>query len=509
MDSGGARVLRELQARGDRALDERLVDSDPAPLFAWRRIAMTSAVAAVLLAVFIGTVVWRQGAPAVVESVDGGLYRVVEGKAQPLRVNERLEMGETIHSNGGSGGTLVLADGSRVEMRSGSELSLEPVDDGVRIRLNNGGVIVNAAKQRKGHLYVQTKDVTVSVVGTVFLVHAEEEGSRVAVIEGEVRVQQGGTEQRLRPGEQMKTNALMESQPVSQEIAWSRSAPAHLALLQQSASPTGTRGGVEPRLAFEETVVRPSNAAQGGGRGGGGGSNGPCSGGYAEVDPRRFAISGTTLYTLITMAHRIDACPNVVSTGRLTGGPTWVGSDPWDIQALIPEGAPHYTRQQFNNGEAPNLQVMFQNLLADRFKLVLRREKKEMSAYVLTVGKDGLKLAPSKDEVASTGMGPRVRNGQASVGLNSNKMSMARLAGLLGAVTGGKAVLDRTNVTGEFNISIGFVPPDLSSPLLLKSLPVSGPSLFTALEDVGLKLEETRATLEVWVIEHVEKPSEN
>jgi RNA polymerase sigma factor (sigma-70 family) len=70
--------------------------------------------------------------------------------------------------------------GSRVEIREMSELSLDHASDGLRIRLSKGSIIVNAAKQRNGHLYVQTKDMTVSVVGTVFVVNAEEAGSRVA-----------------------------------------------------------------------------------------------------------------------------------------------------------------------------------------------------------------------------------------------------------------------------------------------------------------------------------------
>jgi hypothetical protein len=82
----------------------------------------------------------------------------------------------------------------------------------------------------------QTKDVTVSVVGTVFLVNAEEEGSQVAVIEGEVRVQHGAAERKLRPGEQVATGPSMEPQPVKEEISWSRNAEAHAVLLAQSSA---------------------------------------------------------------------------------------------------------------------------------------------------------------------------------------------------------------------------------------------------------------------------------
>src|SRR5216110_3243744 len=116
-------------------------------------------------------------------------------------------------------------------MRTHSRLSLERADDRSRIRLSDGDVSVSAARLH-GHLYVQTKDLTVSVVGTVFLVKAEETGSRVAVIEGEVRIQQGTKEKKLFPGEQVSTSPQMEPRTVQQELSWSRSAPEHVALLE-------------------------------------------------------------------------------------------------------------------------------------------------------------------------------------------------------------------------------------------------------------------------------------
>src|SRR5262249_9787276 len=132
---------------------------------------------------------------------------------------------------------VVLADGSRVEMRSQSALTLERADDGVRILLTQGSVIVTAAKQRDGHLYVQTKDFVVSVVGTVFLVNSAEAGSRVAVIEGEVQVQKGPVWKNLLQGKQVATNPIMQSVPVIEEIQWSRNVLSHLALLQAIAVP--------------------------------------------------------------------------------------------------------------------------------------------------------------------------------------------------------------------------------------------------------------------------------
>jgi hypothetical protein len=206
-------------------------------------VAATVVLLAVVSPVLVRSIVLRAGGVRAVV-IEGALSRVAGEKANPLQTGQQIGPGELIRSIGDKGAVIALADGSRVEMRSESELLLERAEDGVRIRLNKGGVIVNAARQRRGHLYVQTNDVTVSVVGTVFLVNAEEEGSRVAVIEGEVRVQHGAAERKLRPGEQVATGPSMEPQPVKEEISWSRNAAAHVALLQETVNaPTTPKAG--------------------------------------------------------------------------------------------------------------------------------------------------------------------------------------------------------------------------------------------------------------------------
>src|SRR6185295_14779801 len=340
----------------------------------WKQGLALAAAAVIVLTVFLG-MWWRSGAAAVLES---------EG-------SRRVGYGEAVRANTGAGSVLVLRDGSRVEMRSQAELSLERADDGVRIRLNQGGVIVNAVKQQNRHLYVQTKDVTVSVVGTVFLVNAEQEGSRVAVIEGEVRVQQPGTaEVRLLPGEQVKTNPLMEPQLVKEEISWSKNAVTHIALLEQSAAVSASRqSSTETRLAFEETSIRPAGAgtAVTGGRGAGSSAVSGCNGSYQiQIDPRRFAVFGTTLHNLVIWAYgtgplNYQDCKNVTSQNLISGGPDWLRSDLWDVQALIPEGALNYTPEQVKKGDAPKFRMMLQALLATRFQLLIRSETKEGSAY--------------------------------------------------------------------------------------------------------------------------------
>jgi uncharacterized protein (TIGR03435 family) len=406
-------------------------------------------------------------------------------------------------------------------MRAGAELSLERADDGVRIRLNRGDVIVNAAKQH-GHLYVQTQDVTVSVVGTVFLVKAEAEGSRVAVIEGEVHVkQQGTTETKLLPGEQVMSKPIMEWQPVSEEISWSRKAEAHLALLQQSAVPTRAAPVTRVREAFEVASVRPSSptSLDGGARGARGGGGG-TGGARLQIDPKRFVASNVTLHRLVLLAYGIKG----FGADPIYGGPGWIRSDRFDIQAVMPEGSPIYTMNQLLIGEVPKLQLMIQTLLADRFKVAVHREMKELPVYNLVVVKDGkMKLSEDQTQTNPAAAPPPFRSDAApprgtiilmfnpSGGrtLSATAMPISEIAGILGDQLG-RAVVDKTNLKGLFDIRLDFAPagpPDATATIAPDP---AGPYLFDAIQDqLGLKLESTRSLVEVLVMDHAEKPSEN
>jgi hypothetical protein len=110
----------------------------------------TAAAAVVVAAVWIGSSVRNEGVYAVLETGDASLSRISDMDRVPVGVGDRIGAQETVRSNGGGGAVLALTDGPRVEMRSRSELSLERADDGVRIRLRTGSIIVNAAKQRTG-----------------------------------------------------------------------------------------------------------------------------------------------------------------------------------------------------------------------------------------------------------------------------------------------------------------------------------------------------------------------
>jgi uncharacterized protein (TIGR03435 family) len=520
-DAALARVHSRLQSD---AADAVVPPIDLAmPRTRWPQLA---AAAIIVIAATVGaSILWR--------STEASLYRVVEGDVHRDR-------GSTIRSNGGGGAVLALTDGSRVEMRSQSELALERAGDGLRIRLLRGGIIVDAATQRSGHLYVQTKDVTVSVVGTLFLVKAEEQGSRVAVIEGEVRVLQGTTARNLLPGEQVATSAAMPPASIKEEIAWARNAPLLVGLLQQATvtpPDSAPQNPATPKLAFEVISIRPSLPKAGGGRGGGGlpayFPNGACSG-FPTLDPGRFAVNNVTVVTLIARAYGApgQTCKHY-EHNRVLGGPPWIVADQFDVQAAIPAGAPSATARQYESNEAPGLQAMLRSLLEDRFQLVVRHETRDLPVEVLTLGrtKDAAQLRAAAAEAIRQAPHPDVRahfaeiaSGTATIadgtvstegyGLWGVRASMREIVSYLARVTG-RPVIDRTGLLVDdltFYVDFERVPDGLggfqgfSRPLSATSLA----GLRRALrEQLGLELEAGTGPVGVLVVERIERPSVN
>lgn len=168
-----------------------------------------------------------------VESVDGTLYRVAGDRSESLSAGTWLDEGEVVRTAKGSSAVLRMEDGSLIEVADRAGLSLDASRKGNTIELERGKIIVQAAKQRDRHLYVATKDALVSVTGTIFAVNSGTKGSRVSVVEGEVRVKQSRKDSILHPGNQVTTHASVQAVPVGQEIAWSRNAAEYKALLAE------------------------------------------------------------------------------------------------------------------------------------------------------------------------------------------------------------------------------------------------------------------------------------
>jgi uncharacterized protein (TIGR03435 family) len=121
----------------------------------------------------------------------------------------------------------------------------------------------------------------------------------------------------------------------------------------------------------------------------------PCGVLSLRINPGRL-IATSTLYGLVAAAEGHHCPPPDV----LSGATDWMKSERYEVQALIPAGSPVFTTEELYDGRAPKLQKMIQNLLSDRFKLVVRREVKEVSAYNLVVVKEG-KLKEAEQQISA------------------------------------------------------------------------------------------------------------
>jgi uncharacterized protein (TIGR03435 family) len=267
----------------------------------------------------------------------------------------------------------------------------------------------------------------------------------------------------------------------------------------------------ESPAAFEVVSVKPMGpvpAGAGRGTNASGGAGLGCDGGFPRVDNDRFTVV-TTPYALITWAYGYNktwGCSYVSFGDLLTGGPSWIRSERFEIQARIPEGAPRYTLDQFMRGDAPGLEKMLQSLLADRFNLMVHKETKQVAGYALVPGKGGAKLTQSsaKDKRALGVRRESGPNGKVSNKLIARKIEMRDFAFLL-LLTTQRPVIDRTGLTGEFNFDLEFAPFDSDG-----TADSDSPSLFTAIQQsLGLRLETAKTPLNALVIDGAQRPTEN
>jgi ferric-dicitrate binding protein FerR (iron transport regulator) len=181
----------------------------------------------------IGNLVADRRLTATLDSAEGSLQLVEPMRSAALSPGDELRSGELLRASDGAGAQLLLADGSRVEVAPRGELALHAGLRGTTIELRRGNIIVHAADQGRGRLYVDTPDCLIAVRGTVFAVDHGMRGSRVSVLEGEVEVRRRGQTDLLEPGEQVTTNDRLEPVTIAEQIAWSAHAQEHLALLRE------------------------------------------------------------------------------------------------------------------------------------------------------------------------------------------------------------------------------------------------------------------------------------
>lgn len=224
---------------GDAAAKWKIEAAPRGFQWSFAKLALIGATAATLIAVTWGGVNWYfgelPGIHAQVASIDG--QAVAEGFSgiRLLKQGDQVGAGEFIRTSGGSHARVRLFDGSEVEMNQRAEFAVSANRRDTTIHLDQGSIIVHAAKRRTGHLYVSAPDCNVAVTGTVFSVNSGTKGSRVSVIEGEVRVKHSGQESILHSGDQVATTQAVGVVPVREEIAWSKDLDQELVLLAEFA----------------------------------------------------------------------------------------------------------------------------------------------------------------------------------------------------------------------------------------------------------------------------------
>ena len=260
-----------------------------------------------------------------------------------------------------------------------------------------------------------------------------------------------------------------------------------------------------------------------------------------HIDGARVDIGSLSLSDLITIAYKVKRY-------QVTG-PSWMGVQRFDIMAKMPEGA---TKEQ--------VPEMLQALLAERFKLTIHRDNKEQSVYALVVGKNGAKLkesppdpapAPGDDPTAANAdTQPKIKmdaakggavitggaTGTTKVAMGANgtlhfemeKMPLSALAEFLSRFME-KPVIDMTELKGNYQVAMDLSMDDLRT--IARSAGVmipgggpggepgkapdaaadpSGSSIFSTIQQFGLRLDSRKAPVEMIVIDHLEKaPTEN
>jgi uncharacterized protein (TIGR03435 family) len=229
----------------------------------------------------------------------------------------------------------------------------------------------------------------------------------------------------------------------------------------------------------------------------------------------RMTYTGFALKSLVQIAYDIPGF-------WVSGGPAWIQTDRFDIVAKADDSASQDTDPSYKARMLRRLQA----LLADRFRLQLHRETKDLSGYVLVVAKGGSKLQESKDGDAGSDELKRADGSpyegiQMSNGIRDSsgrflggataRAQRATMAMFADILTRNEAVpvVDKTGLSGKYNFTLAWAPnPTQVTGDAAASLAES-PSLVTAIQRLGLRLESAKIPVETIVIDHAEKPSPN
>jgi uncharacterized protein (TIGR03435 family) len=246
------------------------------------------------------------------------------------------------------------------------------------------------------------------------------------------------------------------------------------------ASAPASQGPRAKKMAFDVASVRPAKP--------------DCS--LLMVGPSHGRYTGrcVTLWALIYNAYKVRSFQDYPP-----GLPAWADQYRFDIEAKTDDDTTAVMEKLSVQGQGNLGRDMLQSLLADRFQLRVHYESRMQPIYELVLAKGGFKLKPLPADQKPGGMsgrpGEMIVHGM-SIAAFADFLSMSNLAG--------RTVVDKTGLTGNYDINLKWTPDDQ------QGTPDAGPTLFTAIkEQLGLKLEPAKGPVDTLVIDHVEKPSEN
>jgi uncharacterized protein (TIGR03435 family) len=260
-----------------------------------------------------------------------------------------------------------------------------------------------------------------------------------------------------------------------------------IARAQQGDAPNGNASA----LRFEVTSVKETKTM-------------PAPGEFAGI---RAMAGGTYMARYVTLKSMIREMYKITDV-QIAGGSNWINTDRFDVTAKA--GRPE------NIG---NMNIMFQNMLADRFKLQFHRETRTLPVWVVTMDKNGskMKVNPGPEQFEVPIKLSDAGTASTSLTFTGTHTNMEYLCWWLGLVINrfqqvDRPVVDRTGLRGFYDFRLTFVP-DPSGRTGSSGEPLAsfeGSNLAVALrEQLGLKLENTKSPAQVFIIDHVEKPSAN
>jgi uncharacterized protein (TIGR03435 family) len=211
---------------------------------------------------------------------------------------------------------------------------------------------------------------------------------------------------------------------------------------------------------------------------------------FFKLAPDSFSMGGMPTWVLIRSAY------GVLLEDQVVGLPGWAKSESIAVQAKVDPDTVAALDKLPPLERWKQMQVMLQAMLADRFALKAHRESRDQPIYVLTVAKGGPKL----QKTDANGLGGNANYGNGKI--TAHEITLESLAANL-SFTVGRPVVNKTGLEGGYDFTLDYAPDGADPSDAL-------PSIFTALEEqLGLKLEPARGPVDVIVVDHIERPTEN